>query len=235
MKTMDREKTDPARIAEWLRLFIEPGQVTELRAVKVSPDDRWSHTVSGFFDFDHLPGMAKEAARLSAIARGVYFIPNPLEPAILCKCANRTAKADNDSLAHDGAVSRRKWLLIDADPVRPVAGVSATDAEKADAWETIRAVRSYLDTEGWPAPILADSGNGYHLLYRIDLPRDDGGLVQRVLQELARRFDSDSVKIDQNVFNPSRICKLYGTLARKGDHTAERPHRLSAILEAPGE
>jgi len=27
------------------------------------------------------------------------------------------------------------------------------------------------------------------------------------------------------VFNPARICKLYGTLSRKGDSTPERPHR----------
>jgi hypothetical protein len=118
--------------------------------------------------------------------------------------------------------------------MRPVEGIPSTDAEKVDAWETIRAVRSYLDTEGWPAPVLADSGNGYHLLYRIDLPTDDCGLVQRVLQKLACRFDSDAVKIDQKVFNPSRICKLYGTLARKGDHTPERPHRRSGIPEDLG-
>ena len=27
---------------------------------------------------------------------------------------------------------------------------------------------------GWPAPIVIDSGNGFHLLYRIHLPNDDG-------------------------------------------------------------
>jgi hypothetical protein len=43
------------------------------------------------------------------------------------------------------------------------------------------------------------------------------------------------VKVDQTVFNASRIVKLYGTVARKGDHTPDRPHRLSRILVAPEE
>jgi hypothetical protein len=29
-----------------------------------------------------------------------------------------------------------------------------------------------LASEGWPAPLLSDSGNGAHLLYPIDLPND---------------------------------------------------------------
>ena len=34
---------------------------------------------------------------------------------------------------------------------------------------------------------------------------------------------------------PARITKLYGTMTRKGDHTPERPHRRSRILEIPDE
>src|SRR5450755_465209 len=46
-------------------------------------------------------------------------------------------------------------------------------------------------------------------------------------------FDVDGLHLDLKVFNPSRIGKLYGTLACKGDDTNERPHRMSRILEAP--
>jgi hypothetical protein len=81
--------------------------------------------------------------------------------------------------------------------------------------------------------MLADSGNGYHLLYRVDLPADDGGLVERILAALGERFDTPHAKIDRTVFNPARICKLPGTLARKGDSTADRPHRRAKLLEVP--
>ena len=81
--------------------------------------------------------------------------------------------------------------------------------------------------------MLADSGNGGHLLYRIDLPAADGGLVGRVLRGLAFLFEDERVILDQTVANPARIWKLYGTVARKGDDLPERPHRLARLLEAP--
>lgn len=37
------------------------------------------------------------------------------------------------------------------------------------------------------------------------------------------------------VFNASRIVKLYGTRACKGQPTPERPHRDSRVIEAPEE
>lgn len=128
--------------------------------------------------------------------------------------------------------TRRRWLLIDADPVR-IADVSSTDAEKATAEEAIKAIRVHLRQQDWPAPLLADSGNGYHLLYRINVSADDAGLIERSLKGLAALFDSEAVKIDSTVFNPSRIVKLYGTVSRKGDHTPERTHRQSRILHIP--
>ena len=85
----------------------------------------------------------------------------------------------------------------------------------------------------WPEPILSDSGNGAHLLYRVEVPASDAGCVKRCLQALAFRFDNDKVKIDEAVFNPSRIWKLYGTVSRKGDDMPDRLHRLARILEAP--
>ena len=106
--------------------------------------------------------------------------------------------ADRGETASDSNVTRRKWLLIDVDPVR-IADVSATVEEKAEALVTIEAVRAHLHAAGWPESILADSGNGYHALYRIDLPADDGGIVQRCLKALAARFDSTAVSIDTSV------------------------------------
>ena len=94
-----------------------------------------------------------------------------------------------------------------------------------------REIRAYLQAQGWPEPLLADSGNGAHLLYRVDLPADDGGLVAGALAALAFRFTDALVSVDEKNFNPARIWKLYGTVAAKGDATPERPHRLSRLVE----
>jgi hypothetical protein len=217
-------------LAKLYKLLIESGQVVELRAIGVQFSSGRPHIEAGFFDSNHLLPMAKEALRLSKVAKGVYFTLNPLHHDLLARRCNRVAWAAEGELAKDKNVLARRWLLVDVDPVRD-ALISATDAEKEHAWDTVQAVREFLGSNGWPAPLLADSGNGFHLLYRIDLPGDDGGLVRRVLQALAHRFDSAAAKIDQAVFNPARICKLPGTLARKGDHTPQRPHRLAKLLE----
>jgi hypothetical protein len=220
-------------VAADLALFVEPGQVTELRVLQVSRANyRKPHTVAGFYDGDHLDALAKAALELTQYANGVYFVPNPLHPDLLARRCNRADVADSGSLAADKDVLRRKWLLIDADPVR-LEGVSATEAEKASAMEVSGTVRDYLCGIGWPAPLIGDSGNGCHQFYRTDLPADDGDLVKHVLAGLAHRFDTAAVKIDPKVFNPSRIVKLPGTLARKGEDLPERPHRWAKLLLVP--
>ena len=39
--------------------------------------------------------------------------------------------------------------------------------------------------------------------------------------------------VDEATASTARICKLYGTLTRKGDATADRPHRRAHILDEP--
>ena len=121
-------------------------------------------------------------------------------------------------------VLRRHWLLIDCDPDRP-ANTSATDAEKAKARALMEAIGKHLKALGWPSPVVADSGNGYHLLYKIDLPADDDAaeLVRNVLIALAKQFDTEGCKVDRKVFDAPRLVKLYGTEARKGEATPEAP------------
>lgn len=220
-----------ATIAEALGAILEPGQVTELRALGV-PNGYRRATVSGYFDA--VGALAAAAANLDQRgAKGVYFIPNPVKPALLARAKNRfRAISDNEPTTSDADILSRRWLLIDCDPVRP-AGISSSAEEHAAAIERARAIRNAMAAAGWPAPILADSGNGAHLLFRVDLLVDDGGLVRRCLEALAARFGDERISIDRKVFNPSRIWKLYGTTARKGDDTPERPHRLARLLEVP--
>lgn len=222
------------QIAEWLSRLLEPGQVVELRALNVVEQYGTPKTFSGFFDTDHLAEFATAAVELSERSKGVYWTLNPVNPDLLARRANRVARADSGDTTSDRDILRRRLLLIDCDPKRP-AGISATDEEKELARQVAIAVDAFLCDAGWPAPIMADSGNGSHLDYLINLPADDGGLVKRCLLALAQQFDTDRVSIDTAVFNPSRICKLYGTMARKGDSIPTRPHRMSKIINIPDE
>lgn len=222
-----------ATIAETLRLFIEPGQVAELRALQVQQRYGLPKTVSGFFDSDHLDAMAQVAADLTTRAKGVYFTPNPVLLDLLASRCNRADIAEKNDATKDQHIIRRKWLLIDIDAKRPSNNVSSNDAERLHAFTASARIVDHLTMCGFPEPIAADSGNGAHVVYRIDLPADDKGIVKHILHYLKVRFDDEHVEVDGSVFNPSRIWKLYGTLARKGDSTADRPHRLAQLLTIP--
>lgn len=232
-------------VLDWVRLYLGPGQVVELRILGAKDDpasDRPPFIVSGFYDFDHLEEMVEEAWRWTPKAKGVYILPNPIEPELQALRQNRTEKYAKRT-GNDEDVIRRHWMLVDVDPDRISAttgnkltsDLSATDDEKARARSKIATIGRHLRALGWPAPICVDSGNGYQLVYRIDEPPDDGGLVQKCLKALAAKFDGDGVVVDPKVSNPARIMKMPGTMSRKGDHTHDRPHRWARVLAAPAE
>ncbi|MGO9575995.1 MAG: hypothetical protein ACLPTQ_16900 [Terriglobales bacterium] len=209
-----------------LRVLIQPGSVAELRILNAGP----KRTVSGYFN--DMSKMAAAADRWSGRVPAVYTTLNPVVPDLLARANNRLIE-NARSTTTDRDIVRRIWLPIDFDVMRP-AGISSTAEEHEAALSQARRCREFLRERGWPDPIYADSGNGAHLDYRIDLPTEST-LVQRVLEVLAREFDDTAVHVDTGMHNPSRIWKLYGTKACKGDSTPSRPHRMSAIIECPSE
>jgi hypothetical protein len=226
------EPPSSAEIEAWLHLLFRPGDVIEFRALGVVDNSKYpAFTVSGYYDFDHLSDMAKVCLHWTRLAEGCYFTLNPVLPDLLARAANRVVKRPKHTTT-DAEILHRRHLVFDADPVRP-AGVSATKEEKDLARSRIQNLVGHLTELGWPQPIPADSGNGFHALYAIDLPRDDGGLVERVLKSADHGFSDGHVHIDPKLFNPARIIKLYGSIARKGDHTPTRPHRYSQVLKVP--
>ena len=168
-------------VAGWLRLVVEPGTVVELRALECVDNPRYpGFTVAGWFDHDHMNDLARAAMEWTRRAEGVYITINPVNPALLARAANRVVRRPKHTTS-DADILRRIGLVFDADPVRP-AGISATDEEKALARERIDALVEDLTRREWSPPIRGDSGNGYHARYWIDLPVDDGGLVERSLE-----------------------------------------------------
>lgn len=136
----------------------------------------------------------------------------------------------------DNDIEGYNWLMIDLDPKR-ASGVSSSDAELDAAKAKANEIYQALYTAGWEDPIIAVSGNGVHLLYKIMLENSESRreLVKRVLNALNALFSNDVIDVDVKTFNPARICKLYGTMAKKGANTTERPHRMSYLQVVPDE
>lgn len=209
-----------------LAVLVEPGSVVELRALHTR-----QNTTSGYFN--DLDAAAEAAARLSGSCDGVYVTLNPVRSELLARAENRVKGWARYTTADSDILSRR-WLPIDFDPVRP-SGISATDEEKRLAFAAAKRCREWLIGLGWPEPLCADSGNGAHLLCRIDMPADDASrsLIEGMLRGIGDRFSGEGVSVDRTTFNAARIWKLYGTASCKGDSTADRPHRMSRLLYVP--
>jgi hypothetical protein len=222
--------TPQERTAEVCRtwgLLHNDGGVREIRSLKNGA----CGTIGGYFDDGAaLTGALKSMD--SKIVGNVFITLNPVKPELLARCVNRLDR-NVQATTTDADIARRAWLLIDCDPKRP-AGISATDEEHDLALERSAAIRSFFVGYGLHT-ILADSGNGGHNLLPIDLPNDDASrdLLAKVLEALASLFDDERVEVDTTTFNAARISKLYGTQARKGDSTPDRPHRYAHILEVP--
>ena len=223
------EALDAGReIKRAVSLLFSPGDVAEVRALS---DFK---TYSGYFkDFDRL---AAEALALeSAGVNGIYVTLNQVNPVLFSRRADRVKPlSKKDATTSDADIVRRCFLPVDIDPVRP-SGLSSSDDEHDYALLMARRVADFLGGLGFSEPLIADSGNGAHLLYRISLPNDGDSalLVKHCLEVLDALFSDGRAVVDKGNYNASRIWKLYGTSACKGDDTAERPHRRSGIISAP--
>jgi len=223
---------DRSDILRTFQLFHTPGDVIELRIPKAG---RYK-TISGYFNetgalVDSVVALADENFA------GYYFTINPCNTALIARSANKYTKYAKETTA-DADIIARRWLPIDLDPIRP-AGISSNEEEHAAALQKAIDIREWLISKGWQAGafILADSGNGGHLAVKINLPNDEASrdLVKRCLEALDSTFSNDKVKVDTTTYNAARIWKIYGTTARKGSDTNDRPHRLAKILDAPNE
>ena len=206
----------------WYIKALGPKSVLELRAIN-SSSKPITKIFSGtsFASTDALKlAFENEALRLNAAGYNIYYVMNPIREDFVSGSAK-----DND-------IAYRDLLLIDIDKVGH-KGQSSTDAELEAARLLSEQIADFLKSEGWDKPIRMMSGNGYHLYYVLnELPNDEPHkkLVEGTLSELAEKFNNSIVAVDTVVFNASRITKVPGTIARKGENTSERPHRMAEVL-----
>lgn len=222
------------KLLQSAKLIMHPGKVYELRALGVPSGGGYTRTYAGWFD---QPEKLAEWAYKMDVQNPEYvsITLNPVNPDLLSRSANKMRHLKKgDPSTSDADIIERAWLPIDLDPVRP-AGISSTEEEHQAALQLAFQMIDDLSAQGWPEPVLASSGNGAHVVYPISLPasKESDAVCLDALRALAAKYDNDQVKIDTQLGNASRILKLWGIMARKGDSTAARPHRRSEILMPP--
>ena len=225
MKWTEYIDSDEVRTA--VRVLQEPGGVFEIRAIGTTRKD----ILSGYFrDAETL---LQAFDKIDVRNRNIYITLQQVREECFARSQSERFLSSTQTTS-DTEIVKYRWLFVDLDPVRST-GISSSDTELAHAELLSEKVAKELAERGFKEPVKALSGNGYHLLYRIDIANDTDGrmLVERCLKVLSDMFNTSEVKIDTTNSNPSRICKLHGTLAQKGRNTKNRPHRMSRILSVP--
>ena len=213
------------QIYESLRALVPQGAVFELRLL----GERKGHIDSGYFDDPAQAANALVSTR--DYYKGVYFTPNPVNREAQARAYNRIQPWAKHT-TFDAEITRRRWLLIDIDP-RRMSGISSNEEEHQAALKKANEIVATLGLlYGFPDPTITDSGNGAHIMYRIDEPNTDEvrDTMHDFLRILKAQHDSEHIDMDVTVYNAARIWRVPGTWARKGDSTPERPHRRASIL-----
>lgn len=216
---------DIIEVRRWYEIFHPPGSVVELR---VLGHKTWSMYCNNIETLLH---------GLSLVQPGSGGIYSPINE-INTACYDREQKdkllMSPKSTTSDKEIEGRNWILIDIDPER-VSGTNATDDEKSFAYELMKTIGLFLQQQGFSSPVVADSSNGYHLYYKVEIANTDENteIVKNILQVLDMYFSTEKVKVDITVYNAARISKIIGTRSNKGSDTKERPQRMSRFVKIP--
>jgi hypothetical protein len=216
---------EPSELRKTVHALKNDGDLFEVRCLEANG----RKVSSGYFHDPEI--MVTQLCRLNPTESNIYIVLNDIKQ----DCYSREQRdhfvvnskiqtSDNDIVGYD-------WLFIDADPRRP-SGVSSSEEQLQQAKMVGNKVYFFMKKLGFNEPVKAMSGNGIHLLYRIQLRNNDENkdLIKKCLAALDMLFSNELVSIDKTNYNPARICKLYGTMARKGSNTLENPHRMSYLI-----
>lgn len=214
-------------IRKWFAIFKSSDPLTEVR---ILGDNK---TFSGYYT--DVESLLRDIRAFDGY--GIYAPINTIKNACYSRLQRDKIIQRPKETTSDNDIAQRRIILIDIDPKRP-SGVNSTDIELQRAKDKAREVFRYLRDQGFNDPVIAESGNGYHLYYRvyIENTKEATELVKHFLESLGMMFSEDDeggATIDTSVFNAGRIAKIIGTSSNKGADTKDRPRRLSKFIYIP--
>jgi P4 family phage/plasmid primase-like protien len=167
--------------------------------------------------------------------QGVFVVVNNLDEQAYLDFAN--GQGDGKAVA-DRHISRRTNFYVDIDPTRfgdEGGKGAANEKEREWAHAALEQILTIAALYGFSEPVVIDSGNGYQVHFRIDLPNDDESksIIKSVLEAFARLIDCDQGHVDTSVCNAARLARIPGSWNRKGKGSPDRPFRLARIVKVP--
>lgn len=219
---------DLEQIYKWWAIFQNNGsKLCEVRCLD------GKKTYSGYYH--NIENLIRDVAPLSDRPNmQIYFVLNTINKDCYDRQQQERMIENPKNTTADADILGRNFILLDFDPKRP-AGVGSTDDQFKESKIVAKSVYNFLLEQGFYEPIVCKSGNGTHLLIPVHLANtpENTKLVERFLKAIAMLFSNEKVDCDVKVGNASRICKLYGTYAKKGANTPEHPWRLAKVWKCP--
>lgn len=227
---MSAEILNAREIAKAIQVMKPDGQLFEVRLIYNSKKVYSGYFRSGQALWDAFDGINDYGDC------NVYITLNTLNDQCYSRMQRDRFVKNADATTSDNDVVGYDWFLIDLDPKRPTK-TSSTDEQIEKAKQLCGKIIHFLGNVGFEKPVIGFSGNGYHLLYKIHMANtpDIKNLLDMSLKTLNMLFSDGEIEVDMKNFNPSRVCKLYGTRAQKGSNSQKAPHRMSRIIHAPEE
>lgn len=219
---------DLEQIYKWWAIFQNNGgKLCEVRCLD------GKKTYSGYYH--NIENLIRDVTPLSDRPNmQIYFVLNTINKDCYDRQQQERMIENPKNTTTDADILGRNFILLDFDPKRP-AGVGSTDDQFKESKIVAKSVYNFLLEQGFYEPIVCKSGNGTHLLIPVHLANtpENTKLVERFLKAIAMLFSNEKVDCDVKVGNASRICKLYGTYAKKGANTPEHPWRLAKVWKCP--
>lgn len=219
---------DIEQIYKWWAIFQNNGgKLCEVRCLD------GKKTYSGYYH--NIENLIRDVTPLSDRPNmQIYFVLNTINKDCYDRQQQERMIENPKNTTTDADILGRNFILLDFDPKRP-AGVGSTDDQFKESKIVAKSVYNFLLEQGFYEPIVCKSGNGTHLLIPVHLANtpENTKLVELFLKAIAMLFSNEKVDCDVKVGNASRICKLYGTYAKKGANTPEHPWRLAKVWKCP--
>ena len=179
-------------IRNWWKIFKDGHKLVEVRILG-------KFQYSGYYkNIDKLIEDIKQYESLPD--EQIYFTLNDIDDGCYGRQQCEQLVKSPKQTTSDANIIRRNWVLVDFDPVR-VVGTNATEEEFELAHKKAQQVFRYLRSVGFSDPVICRSGNGWHTVYKVDMPNTEEvrDLISNFLQSIAFMFTDEKVDIDETV------------------------------------
>lgn len=218
---------NPDDVDKTLRWLTHPGETFEISTFD-SQRKPYAGTCCGYFR-DVGPAVKAVVNHIEHFEPAqVYVTLNPVLPDLYARAKDRIKERQKNTTKDADIVGYRN-ILVDLDPVRP-SGVPSSEPELEEANKRMIAVRGWLKERGFPDPLTAMSGNGYHLIYAVDL--DVGDESKRLIK---RFLGGSGITVQRPGHRDRQVSPQPGAHQQAVRHTASQRGWSRWAREAAGQ